>query len=265
MWTDSHCHLQGAADPDGALERARAAGVTRVVCIGTDAHQSRQALALARDGVWATVGLHPHDAKEGVDGVAALLEEVAGAEQSALVAVGECGLDYHYDHSPRATQRDAFAAQVGLAHRYGLALVVHTRDAEDDTRGLAIVAGRGGVIGVFHCYTGSHGLARAALDVGWYVSFSGIITFKKWTDDALLRLIPDDRLLVESDSPYLAPVPHRGKRNEPAWVSFTVERLARARAVTAAHVTSRVIANAVRLFSMDLHSDSSRKFKETDS
>ncbi len=140
VWTDSHCHLQGAVDPDGALERARAAGVTRVVCIGTDADQSRQALALARDGVWATVGLHPHDAKEGVDGVAALLEEVAGAEQSALVAVGECGLDYHYDHSPRATQRDAFAAQVGLAHRYGLALVVHTREAWDDT--LAILGPR---------------------------------------------------------------------------------------------------------------------------
>lgn len=229
MWTDSHCHLQGAADPDGALERARAAGVTRVVCIGTDAHQSRQALALARDGVWATVGLHPHDAKEGVDGVAALLEEVAGAEQSALVAVGECGLDYHYDHSPRATQRDAFAAQVGLAHRYGLALVVHTREAWDDT--LAILRAEGvPERTVFHCFTGGPAEARRCLDLGGFLSFSGIVTFRGagGVRDAAAQC-PAERLLVETDSPFLTPAPYRGRPNEPAFVPLVGAAVAEAR------------------------------------
>ena len=268
-FVDSHAHLADEAfdsDRVDVIERARAAGAHAIVCIGESlvaSERAREIATLHPHFVFFTAGIHPHDASSFSAGRD--LPRLESALADGARAIGECGLDYHYDNSPRPAQREAFEAQLDLARRLRLPVVVHTRDAEDDTRGLAIAAGRGGVIGVFHCYTGSHGLARAALDVGWYVSFSGIITFNKWTDDALLRLIPDDRLLVESDSPYLAPVPHRGKRNEPAWVSFTIERLARARAVTAAHVTSRVIANAVRLFSMDLHSDSSRKFKETDS
>jgi len=129
-------------------------------------------------------------------------------------------------------------------------VVVHTRLAEDDTRALVVEAAAAGVAGVLHCYTGSHALAEAALAAGWYVSFSGIVTFRKWNDDALLRLVPDDRLLVESDAPYLAPVPHRGKRNEPAWVSFTVARLAAVRGVDAAALAERTAANAARLFAL---------------
>jgi TatD DNase family protein len=200
------------------VQRARAAGVTRLVCVGTDAGQSRRALALAGDEVWATVGLHPHDAKEGVEGVAALLDEVVGSDCSSLVAVGECGLDYHYDHSPRVTQREAFAAQVALAHRHGLALVVHTREAWDDT--LAILQSEGvPERTVFHCFTGGASEARRCLELGGFLSFSGIVTFKGAGDvREAAALCPAERLLVETDAPFLAPVPHRGRPNEPAFV-----------------------------------------------
>ena len=168
------------------------------------------------------------------------------------VAVGECGLDYHYENSPRETQRAVFSAQIGIAAETGKPLVVHTRDAEDDTRSMIRQARTAGVTGVLHCYTGSHALAELALDAGWYVSFSGIITFKKWTDDDLLRLVPENRLLVESDSPYLAPVPFRGKRNEPAWVAHTVSRLALVRGVDPEHLGTVTAFNAERLFGLAL-------------
>ena len=168
------------------------------------------------------------------------------------MAVGECGLDYHYDNSPRETQRAVFAAQIGIAAETGKPLVVHTRDAEDDTRSMIRQARTAGVTGVLHCYTGSHALAELAIDAGWYVSFSGIITFKKWTDDDLLRLVPENRLLVESDSPYLAPVPFRGKRNEPAWVAHTVSRLALVRGTDPAHLGIVTALNAERLFGLAL-------------
>jgi TatD DNase family protein len=223
-----------------------------MITVGTVVADSRAAIAVARahDDVWATAGVHPHDAKDGIDGLAELLGE------PEVVAVGECGLDYHYDHSPRDLQRRAFASQLALAREFGRPVVVHTREAEADTQAMVVEAGRAGVVGVLHCYTGGHDLALAALEVGWYVSFSGIVTFKKWTDDALVRLVPDDRLLVESDSPYLAPVPHRGKRNEPAWVSFTVARVAAARAAQPADVGSLVARNAIRFFNLPLHSES---------
>ena len=159
-------------------------------------------------------------------------------------------MDYHYDHSPRDRQRAAFAAQLQLARELQVPVVVHTRDAEPDTPAMIVDAGQDGVRGVLHCYTGSHELASAAIDVGWYVSFSGIITFKKWDDDALLRLVPDDRLLVESDAPYLAPVPFRGKRNEPAYVPRTIDRLAVARGATPAAIAEVTTGNAERLFGL---------------
>jgi len=195
-----------------------------------------------------TAGVHPHDAHEfeaerDVEGIRRELARGA-------VAIGECGLDYHYDHSPRERQRAAFAAQLALASELRRPVVVHTREAEDDTRAMVVEAGSAGVVGVLHCYTGSTRLAEAALAVGWYVSFSGIVTFKKWTDDALLRLVPDERLLVESDAPYLAPVPHRGKRNESAWVTFTVARLAAARAVSADSIGTTTASNARRFFGL---------------
>lgn len=192
--------------------------------------------------------MHPHDAS-GFDAGVHVAELRAHAEAGA-VAIGECGLDYHYDNSPRQEQRRAFRDQLDLAADLGLPLVVHTRDAEDDTRAFVADAGTAGVTGVMHCYTGSHALAEAAVEAGWYVSFSGIVTFRKWTDDDLLRLIPDDRILAESDAPYLAPVPKRGKRNEPSWVPHTVARLAAARGIPAADMSALVSQNARTLFKL---------------
>jgi TatD DNase family protein len=226
-WTDDHCHLpEDPARAADVVAEAAAAGVERLVTVGCDVGQSRayRALAEAHPGVvWATAGVHPHDSKDGLDGLEDLL---AGG---GVVAVGECGLDYHYDHSPRPVQREAFAAQVALAHRHGLALVVHTREAWDDT--LAILAAEGvPERTVFHCFSGGPDEARRCLDLGGHLSFSGIVSFPSATDlREAAALCPARRLLVETDSPYLAPVPHRGKRNQPAWVPLVGAALAEAR------------------------------------
>jgi TatD DNase family protein len=251
---DSHAHLADPAfdpDRDDVIARARAAGATAIVAIGESlaaAARSRE-LAAAHSGfVWFTAGVHPHDAAsfDPAHDPAAIRAEL----DRGAVAIGECGLDYHYDHSPRPLQRRAFAAQLALALETGRPVVVHTREAEDDTAAMMRESGAAGVRGVLHCFTGSHALASAALESGWYISFSGIVTFRKWADDALLRLVPDDRLLVESDSPYLAPVPDRGKRNEPAWVARTVERIAVARGVTGEVIGDLAVSNATRFFGL---------------
>ena len=198
--------------------------------------------------VFHSAGVHPHDAS-GFDHTAHVSELLALVENGA-VAIGECGLDYHYENSPRLEQRRAFSEQLMLAAELKRPVVVHTRDAEDDTRAMISEAGRSAVRGVLHCFTGSHELAEAALEAGWFISFSGIVTFRKWTDDDLLRLVPNDRILAESDSPYLAPVPYRGKRNEPAWVAFTVARLASARGVSADEMGATVARNAIDFFKL---------------
>jgi len=252
---DSHAHLADdafAGDRDAVIARARDAGAIAIVCIGESLATAAVAAELAADNlglVFATAGIHPHDAA--AFDASRDLPRLRQLMRDA-VAVGECGLDYHYDNSPRETQRAVFAAQIGIAAETGKPLVVHTRDAEDDTRSMIRQARTAGVTGVLHCYTGSHALAELALDAGWYVSFSGIITFKKWTDDDLLRLVPEHRLLVESDSPYLAPVPFRGKRNEPAWVAHTVSRLALVRGTDPAHLGTVTALNAERLFGLAL-------------
>jgi TatD DNase family protein len=257
FFVDSHAHLADPAfdaDRQEAVARARAAGARALICIGESLAAAARARTLAesnRGFVFYTAGIHPHDAATfDADRDIPLLEVELRA---GACAVGECGLDYHYDHSPREAQRAAVDAQLDLARRFGLPLVVHSRDAEDDTQGVLAAAARQDVKGVLHCFTGSLELARAALDAGWYISFSGIITFKSWTDEALLRLIPDEHLLAESDSPYLAPVPHRGKRNEPAWVTLTVARLALARSAPADDIGALVEANARRLFQSQSH------------
>lgn len=251
---DSHAHLADpafAGDLEAVVERARGTGALAVICIGAslEAADASARLAATYPGfISYTAGVHPHDAAAfDADRDIPLLRAHLAA---GAVAVGECGLDYHYDHSPRAVQRAAFHAQLELAAEAGRPAVVHTREAEDDTAASLAHAERLGVGGVLHCFTGSAALARRALDAGWYVSFSGIITFRNWTDEALLRLVPDDRLLVESDSPYLAPVPHRGKRNEPAWVSLTLARLAEARGTTASALGEVTAANTARLFGL---------------
>ena len=251
---DSHAHLADPAfdaDRDEVIARARAAGAAAIVCIGESlaaAERAREIAGRHAGFVHFTAGVHPHDAADFRDGedsarIRTLLE--LGA-----VAVGECGLDYHYDHSPRDLQRRAFAAQLAIAKETGRPVVVHTRDAEADTRAMVTEAGREGVRGVLHCYTGSIDLAAAAIEAGWFVSFSGIVTFRKWTDEALLRVVPDDRLLAESDAPYLAPVPNRGKRNEPAWVAHTVARLAVARGSTPEALGALVARNARAFFGL---------------
>ena len=217
-----------------------------MVTVGCDVEDSQAAIAVARGhaGVWATAGVHPHEAAGGMDGVEELLAD------PHVVAVGECGLDYHYDHSPRPAQRDVFAAQVVLAHRFDLALVIHTREAWDDT--FAVLAAEGvPARTVFHCFTGGEDEARRALDLGASLSFSGIVTFKSADDvRAAAALCPLERLLVETDSPYLAPVPHRGEDNRPALVPLVGAAVAGVRgegidAVAAA--TWRNAANFYRL------------------
>jgi len=241
-WIDSHCHIQDHYRPEGEalfsmLSDAAAVGVGGVVCVGTDVATSGQAVALVRSvravvssgdtsagaipgdfGVWATMGLHPHEASHGVGDLERALAVELGTGNGVVVAVGECGFDYHYEHSPRAAQRDAFAAQVELARRHDLALVVHARDAWDDTLDVLRGVGPPNRV-VLHCFTGGPDEARRCLDLGAFLSFSGIVTFKGAQDvrDAA-ALCPLDRLMVETDAPFLAPVPHRGKQNRPAWV-----------------------------------------------
>lgn len=253
-FTDSHAHLADSAfdgDRDGVIARAKGAGAGAIVCIG----ESLDAAARARDIANAyrgfiayTAGVHPHDAAS-FDG-ARDLPRIHEHMVNGAVAVGECGLDYHYDHSPRDTQRRAFAAQLELAGELGRPVVVHTREAESDTIEMVREAGRAGVRGVLHCFTGPRELADVAIEAGWYVSFSGVITFRKWAADDLIRAIPADRLLVESDAPYLAPVPHRGKRNEPALVSLTIARAAAARGERADDVARFTNDNAAELFGL---------------
>lgn len=256
VFIDSHAHLADPAfdgDRGEVISRARVAGADAVVCIGESVEAAALAARIAADNpgfVFPTAGVHPHDAAafEPPRDLPRLREFL----RESAVAVGECGLDYHYDNSPRDAQIAAFSAQIGLAAETGKPIIVHTRDAENDTRSLIGEAQTAGVTGVLHCYTGSHDLAEFALAAGWYVSFAGIVTFRKWTDDHLLRLVPRDRLLVESDSPYLAPVPNRGKRNEPAWVAHTLARVAEARGEDAHSLGLAVTKNARRLFGLDL-------------
>jgi TatD DNase family protein len=231
VWTDSHCHIGYEGLGAEAVAEAHEAGVTRLVTIGTDAEKSRAALGVARadDGVWATVGLHPHDAVQGVDSIVPVLEE--GLADGRVVAVGECGLDYHYDHSPRAVQREAFAAQIALAHAHDLALVIHTREAWDDT--FAVLAAEGvPERTVFHCFTGGADEARRCLGLGAWLSFSGIVTFRNAGDvRSAAAVCPLDRLLVETDAPFLTPVPHRGRPNRPALVPLVGAGVALAKGV----------------------------------
>ena len=242
-WFDNHCHLDDERLVDGAdaaLTRARAAGVGGFITIGTDAERSAIAIAIAgaHDDVWATVGLHPHDAKNGVTTIVDLLDA------PKVVAVGECGLDFHYDKSPRPEQRVAFAEQIALAHARDLTLVIHTREAWDDT--FSILAAEGvPARTVFHCFTGGPDEARRCLDLDAYLSFSGIVTFKAADDvRAAAALCPLDRLLVETDSPYLTPVPHRGRPNEPAFVALVGAAVAATKGVDPSEIEECAFVNA---------------------
>jgi TatD DNase family protein len=252
VWTDSHCHLDWDGVGAPAIEEARAGGVTRMVTVGTDAVTSEAAVETARanKGVWATIGLHPHDARNGVASIAPLLEK----PDPLVVAVGECGLDYYYDHSPRDAQREAFAEQIVLASSLGLPLVVHTRDAWDDTFQILQSVGLP-EHWVLHCFTGGADEARRGLRLGATLSFSGIITFKNAADvREAAALCPPDRLLVETDSPFLAPVPHRGQTNRPAFVPVVGAAVAAVRDVAVEVIEQATWDNAARLFGLDAKS-----------
>ncbi|MGO9343213.1 MAG: TatD family hydrolase [Acidimicrobiales bacterium] len=265
-WIDSHCHIQDRYLPEdteaiGEIEEAVVAGVTGLICIGTDPESSRQAVQLVAAlrttvdgfGSWATVGLHPHDASGGPEALKSLQQviETASTEHpGVVVAVGECGLDYHYEYSPRSDQRQAFEAQIALAAALDLTLVVHTRTAWDDTIDLLRSTGAPERV-VIHCFTGGPEEARRCLDLGAYLSFSGIITFKGAPEvrDAAV-LCPRERLLVETDAPFLAPVPHRGKPNRTAWVAVVGQAVAGARGedpVDLAESSSEATRNAFRI------------------
>jgi TatD DNase family protein len=192
--------------------------------------------------------MHPHDASQ--FDLARDLPRIRAHLTNGAVAIGECGLDYHYDNSPRDIQRRVFESQLQLAGETGKPVVVHTREAVDDTESLVREAGTAGVRGVLHCFTGPPSLADVAIQSGWYVSFSGVVTFKKWSDDAVIQSIPADRILLESDAPYLAPVPFRGKRNEPAHVAFTLRKVAAARGVDSVELGRQVVANTKRFFDL---------------
>ncbi len=217
-WVDSHCHLPvDVADADVIVDRARGAGVEWMVCVGTDLPTSLAAVALAhhRDDVFATVGLHPHDAVHLADQWPDLR---ALATDSRVVAIGEAGLDHHYEHSPALDQAEAFRAHIGLAHELDRALVIHTREAWEETFTILDAEGVPRRT-IFHCFTGGPDEAGECVARGAYLSFSGIVTFKNAADvRAAAVAAPPDRVLVETDSPFLAPVPYRGQTNEPAWV-----------------------------------------------
>ena len=254
MLVDSHCHLnyEGLVEEqDAVLARARSAGVTAMLNISTREREWAPVVGVAErePDVWASIGIHPHeaDAHPEVD-TARLVEAAAHAR---VVGIGESGLDYYYDHSDRGRQQASFRAHIAAARETGLPLIVHTRDAEEDTAAiLTDEMGKGAYRGVIHCFTASATFAEQALALGFYISISGIVTFKNARDlQATARTLPEDRLLVETDAPFLAPVPHRGRPGEPAFVADTVRFLAELREEDPALLAARTAANFYRLFS----------------
>jgi TatD DNase family protein len=254
---DSHCHLAGEEftnDLPAVVERATAAGVERVLCIlsegGSEEDRAASHLRTLWPGTRFATGVHPHNAGRHAGSVA---EGIAAVERRVLehgaAAIGEIGLDYHYDFAPRDVQQEVFRAQVDLARRLSLPVIIHTREATEDTIRILQEEGGTAVRGVFHCFTGDVEMARAVLDLGFYLSFAGIVTFPR--ADALreaARFAPADRVLVETDAPYLAPVPHRGKRNEPAFVAKVVERLGEVRGTPPAELAEQTARNFTSLF-----------------
>lgn len=253
MFVDSHCHLNYKGlveDQAGVLERARAAGVAAMLNISTRASEWDDVLAVAeREGdVFASVGVHPHDADTHPDVETETLVE--RAQHPRVVGIGESGLDFYYDRSERDRQRASFRSHIAAARETGLPIIVHTRDAEDDThRILSEEMGKGAFTGVIHCFTASADFARKALDLGLYISISGIVTFKNARDlQETARAIPADRLLIETDSPFLAPVPHRGRPCEPAFVADTARFLAELRGEEVEALAETTSANFYALF-----------------
>lgn len=256
MLVDSHCHLGDAAfadDADAVVARARAAGVTHMVTVGESPEAAERALGLARrfEGLSATAGLHPHLAARWTAESPAWLESALAEPE--VVAAGEMGLDYHYDHAPRPVQRRVFDEQLGIAARLGKPAVIHAREADDDVA--AILNNHPSARVLLHSFSSGPRLLDAGLGLGCWFSFSGMITFRSWTADDMIRRVPPDRLLVETDAPYLAPMPHRGRRNEPAFVRRVAGRLAEVIGRPAPETIALTGGNAVALFGPRLTPD----------
>jgi TatD DNase family protein len=247
---DTHCHLdseQFDSDREAVIERALAAGVERMMAIGTGEGppdlEAAVRLADRYPFIFATIGVHPHDASKATDETFERLHELA--RHPKVLAIGEIGLDYHYDFSPRDVQREIFERQLALAREAGKPIVIHTREAWADT--FDVIRSRWQGEGIMHCFTGDEAQAREALDLGFYLSFGGVLTFPKAEPmRQAARIAPADRILIETDCPYLAPVPHRGKRNEPAFIAQTARRLAEVRGVTAEGIAALTSANFTR-------------------
>lgn len=247
---DSHCHLSDAAfrdDREAVLVHARAAGVSRLVCIASDVADAAEALALARaeEGVWCTAGVHPHEAGDALPDALQSVRSLAAEPE--VVAIGETGLDFFYDHAPRAIQRELFDGHLALGAELALPVVVHAREADHDIAA-AIRRAPAGTRGVLHCFTGGEKAFAEARARDWYVSFSGIASFKSFTAGDFLREVPLDRLMVETDSPYLAPVPKRGKRNEPAFVKYVAEAVATHLDLDVGELARQTTENACRFY-----------------
>jgi TatD DNase family protein len=248
---DTHCHVdseQFDSDREAVIERALAAGVERMMAIGTGEGppdlEAAIRLADRYPFIYATIGVHPHDASKGNEETFDRLHELA--RHPKVLAIGEIGLDYHYDFSPRDVQRETFEQQLALAHETGKPIVIHTREAWGDTLDMLRSYWQGE--GIMHCFTGDQTQAREALDLGFYLAFGGVLTFPRAESlREAARMAPADRILVETDCPYLAPVPHRGKRNEPAFVMETVRRLAEVRGVTPEEIAETTTENWERL------------------
>lgn len=254
MLIDSHAHIQGkeyAGEAEAVIARARAAGVETIIAVGGagDMSSNTEAVRMANafPNVYATVGMHPHDAKDvGVEALEALKNLAMDAK---VVAIGETGLDYYYSHSPHDVQRRVFGQFIQMARQTRLPIVVHERDAAQDAAALLRREGAGELRGVIHCFTGDYNAACAYLDLGFYLSFTGIITFKN--ADALREVVskvPLERILVETDSPYLTPVPNRGKRNEPAYVRFVAETISKVKGLAVEEIAQATTANVKQLF-----------------
>jgi TatD DNase family protein len=251
---DSHCHLTAErfhGDREAVVQRARDAGVVGITVVASDRADSEAVAAFVRgrSGIWGTAGIHPHDAggqdSADIDRVRGILET-----EPRMVAVGETGLDYFYDHSPREVQRRSFLRHIQLAADLDLPLVVHCREADDDMSAiLREVPQR--VRGVLHCFVGGDELLEAGLDAGWSISFTGLVTFKNFDGASRLRRVPSDRLMIETDSPYLAPVPHRGRRNEPALVVGVADAVAQIRGESVAELARATTANARRFYGVE--------------
>ncbi len=249
---DSHCHLTDekfAGEVPAVIERAATAGVVRMVTISSDPDDAEVALDIARlhGNVWTTAGIHPHAvAEHGRDALSRVAEL---AEDERVVGIGETGLDYYYDNSPRSAQRQALRRHVELAADLALPLIVHSREADADT--IAIIREvEGEVFGVLHCFDGGTDLLEAGIEAGWMISFSGLVTFKNYDKEGLVRAVPPDQLLIETDSPYLAPAPNRGKRNEPAFVRAVAETVARMRGETLEDLAGETWRNANRFYGL---------------